>query len=28
VAASSARNALPLLRKKLRPFGSKKDGAR
>jgi phospholipid/cholesterol/gamma-HCH transport system substrate-binding protein len=27
-AAAAARNALPLLRKKLRPFGSKKDGAR
>jgi phospholipid/cholesterol/gamma-HCH transport system substrate-binding protein len=27
-AALAARNALPLLRKKLRPFGSKKDGTR
>ena len=27
-AAAAAKNALPLLRKKLRPFGSKKDGAR
>ena len=27
-AAAAARNALPLLRKKLRPFGTKKDGAR
>jgi virulence factor Mce-like protein len=27
-AATAAKNALPLLRKKLRPFGSKKDGAR
>jgi phospholipid/cholesterol/gamma-HCH transport system substrate-binding protein len=27
-AAAAAKNALPLLRKKLRPFGSKKDGTR
>jgi phospholipid/cholesterol/gamma-HCH transport system substrate-binding protein len=27
-AAAAAKNALPLLRKKLRPFGSKKDGAK
>jgi phospholipid/cholesterol/gamma-HCH transport system substrate-binding protein len=27
-AAAAARNALPLLRKKLRPFGSKKEGIR
>jgi hypothetical protein len=27
-AATAAKNALPLLRKKLRPFGSKKDGAK
>jgi phospholipid/cholesterol/gamma-HCH transport system substrate-binding protein len=27
-AAAAAKHALPLLRKKLRPFGSKKDGAR